>query len=55
MALDNDAAGDVGYLKIRNKIRDKFVIRLKLKEHGKDINDFGDLALEDFRECIHIS
>lgn len=55
VALDNDAAGDVGYLKIRDKIRDKFVIRLKLKEHGKDINDFGDLALEDFRECIHIS
>ena len=55
IALDNDPAGNAGYLKIRNNVRDKLISRLVPREYGKDINDLGGLGLEEFKKCIRIS
>lgn len=55
IALDNDPAGNLGYLRIKNSIRDKFISKLTINESGKDINDLGDKTWEEFKKCICIS
>lgn len=53
IALDNDAAGDVGAKKIKYALRDRLIERLVLKDKSKDINDYGGeswLTFQDYLE-----